>query len=274
MTGTPVKNPAIKPAIKNGKKSRAERGFTTSAGVTARAAAKPPTDPSRKKNPGQEVAGQEAEQESPSRIFIRLFDSQTSLYEYYSRKNGLQGKALAILLWIYYSPRGITQKTIAKRTLSTKQVVNATIKTWREKGYIADLADTADGGPPPDRIFSRPDRRQKKIALTTAGRIFAAGILDPLRQAEDRAMASLTPVEQNQLVALYAAYSQAFTAILTALPASARSSQAEGEPIEAETPIETETTALTTVFPSKQNGQDQKKSFGKRNSQEGERIHD
>lgn len=71
-----------------------------------------------------------------SSMFSRKKDENNSLYEYYARKNGLQGKSLLILSCLYYTRDGITQNTICEKTYSTKQVVSAAIKTFKNKGYI------------------------------------------------------------------------------------------------------------------------------------------
>lgn len=70
------------------------------------------------------------------RMYARLRDHQFSLYEDYARKQGLQGKSLLILLWIYRHPKGISQQTITRHTYSTKQVVNAIIKNFSKKGIL------------------------------------------------------------------------------------------------------------------------------------------
>lgn len=70
------------------------------------------------------------------RMYARLRDHQFSLYEDYARKQGLQGKSLLILLWIYRHPKGISQQTITRHTYSTKQVVNAIIKNFSKKDIL------------------------------------------------------------------------------------------------------------------------------------------
>ena len=69
-------------------------------------------------------------------MFSRKKDENNSLYEYYARKNGLQGKSLLILSCLYYTKNGITQNTICEKTYSTKQVVSTAIKTFKNKRYI------------------------------------------------------------------------------------------------------------------------------------------
>lgn len=119
--------------------------------------------------------------------YSRIRDNQMSIFENYARKNGMQSKALTILMWIYYNPNGITQQLITRKTYSTKQVVNATIKNFKDKGYI---------------FFEEnpEDKRTKVIKLTEAGRSYAASILDALEAAENAAMKELTVEEQDVLL--------------------------------------------------------------------------
>lgn len=119
--------------------------------------------------------------------YSRIRDNQMSIFENYARKNGMQSKALTILMWIYYNPNGITQQRITRKTYSTKQVVNATIKNFKDKGYI---------------FFEEnpEDKRTKVIKLTEDGRTYAASILDALEAAENAAMKELTVEEQDVLL--------------------------------------------------------------------------
>lgn len=122
-----------------------------------------------------------------TKLFARKRDENFCLYEYYARANGLQSKAMLILMWIYYNPNGITQNTICKKTYSTKQVVSATIKTFIQKGYVFFEKDPND-------------KRIKKIYLTPEGYIFSSSLLDSLEMAEVEAMNLLTFEQQNQFI--------------------------------------------------------------------------
>lgn len=119
--------------------------------------------------------------------YVALFDEQMSLYEDYARKNGLNGKSLQMLLWLYYSQNGVTQKFLTNRTYSTKQVVNAVIKNWINSGFVTCVS-------------SRLDKREKLMVLTDKGKSYATPILKPLQNAEELAMAQMTPNEQEQFL--------------------------------------------------------------------------
>ena len=125
-----------------------------------------------------------------SSMFSRKKDENNSLYEYYARKNGLQGKSLLILSCLYYTNNGITQNTICEKTYSTKQVVSAAIKTFKKKGYI---------------YFEEKekDRREKIVKLTKEGYLYALKILDPFEKAENNAISKLSSEQQKLFIEYY-----------------------------------------------------------------------
>ena len=128
-----------------------------------------------------------------SNLFSRKKDENNSLYEYYARKNGLQGKSLLILSCLYYTNNGITQNTICEKTYSTKQVVSAAIKTFKKKGYI---------------YFEEKekDRREKIVKLTEEGYLYISKILDQLREAEEKAISKLSSEQQKVFIEYYAIF--------------------------------------------------------------------
>lgn len=133
--------------------------------------------------------------------YSRIRDKQLSIFENYARQHGLQSKSMLILMWIYYNPRGITQNHIVQGTYSTKQVVNATIKAFKEKGYLFFDENS-------------PDRRSKVIRLTDEGVKYAASILNPLEKAEHEAMQELTADEQAQLLQLSDRFTKSLEKVL------------------------------------------------------------
>ncbi|WP_105097234.1 MarR family winged helix-turn-helix transcriptional regulator [Streptococcus suis] len=136
-----------------------------------------------------------------SKILAQISYNQDGLYEDYARRHGLNGKSLSILMFIYYMSRGVTQNWISKKTYSSKQVVNATIKKFLDKGYVFFEENPAD-------------KRHKKVKLTEAGRVYASRILDPLEEAEKTALSQFNLEEQEQLLDLFGRYGQALTEIL------------------------------------------------------------
>lgn len=136
-----------------------------------------------------------------SKILVRIFYNQDGLYEDYAKRHRLNGKSLSILMFIYYMSRGVTQNWISKKTYSSKQVVNATIKKFLDKGYVFFEENPAD-------------KRHKKVKLTEAGRVYASRILDPLEEAEKTALSQFSLEEQEQLLDLFGRYGQALTEII------------------------------------------------------------
>ena len=133
--------------------------------------------------------------------YTRIQNDQLSLYEQYARQHGINGKALSILLWIYYSQSGITQKRLADETYSSKQVINSVINGLKEKAFIYFVDSTRD-------------KREKVVRLTPAGEHYCATLLEPLEQAEMNAMATLSNEQQIQLIELMSKYHLAFKAEL------------------------------------------------------------
>ncbi|BBA92151.1 MULTISPECIES: MarR family winged helix-turn-helix transcriptional regulator [Streptococcus] len=136
-----------------------------------------------------------------SKTYARIFDQQIGLYEGYARKHGLHAKCLSILMWIYYNPEGVTQNWVSKKTYSSKQVVNATIKKFQERGWVFLEENPAD-------------KRHKRVKLTEEGRMFANQILHPLEEAEQQALSKLSQKEQELLLQLTQCYSQNLAQIL------------------------------------------------------------
>lgn len=141
------------------------------------------------------------EQHKSSKAYARIFDQQAGLYEGYARKNGLNAKCLSILMWLYDNPEGVTQNWVSKKTYSSKQVVNATIKKFQETGWVFLEENPAD-------------KRHKWVKLTEEGRMFAGQILHPLEEAEQQALSKLNQKEQELLLHLTQCYSQNLAHIL------------------------------------------------------------
>lgn len=140
--------------------------------------------------------------------YVRSMDEQFSLYEWFARQYGLQHKSLQILLWIRNYPvengKLVTQKLLTEKTYSSKQVVNATIKSWREKGYVELLENPSD-------------KRHKLIKLTALGEEVASAIYQKLTKIEVQATSVLTPEEQALLTELTTKYNQALKTEMEAL---------------------------------------------------------
>ena len=102
----------------------------------------------------------------------------------------MQGKSLLILTCLYYTRDGITQNTICEKIYSTKQVVSAAIKTFKNKGYI---------------YFEEKekDRREKIVKLTEEGYLYASKILDTLEKAVIKVIGELSSEQQKLFIEYY-----------------------------------------------------------------------
>ena len=139
-----------------------------------------------------------------SKKIVRILDQQKSIYENYAKENGLQGRSLQLLLWIYYNQKGVSQSYLVKKTLLSKQVVNATIQVWQKKGYI-------------ELVSTENDKRQKLVKLTEKGNQISKKILDPLETVEVRALSTLSNEERQLFQTLFSKYTQALKKEMEAL---------------------------------------------------------
>lgn len=135
---------------------------------------------------------------------VRILDQQKSIYENYAKENGLQGRSLQLLLWIYYNQKGVSQSYLVEKTLLSKQVVNATIQVWQKKGYI-------------ELVSTENDKRQKLVKLTEKGNQISKKILDPLETVEVRALSTLSYEERQLFQTLFSKYTQALKKEMEAL---------------------------------------------------------
>ncbi|MCR4257130.1 MarR family transcriptional regulator [Streptococcus uberis] len=139
-----------------------------------------------------------------SKKIVRILDQQKSIYENYAKENGLQGRSLQLLLWIYYNQKGVSQSYLVEKTLLSKQVVNATIQVWQKKGYI-------------ELVSTENDKRQKLVKLTEKGNQISKKILDPLETVEARALSTLSNEERQLFQTLFSKYTQALKKEMEAL---------------------------------------------------------
>ncbi|MET3557058.1 DNA-binding MarR family transcriptional regulator [Streptococcus rupicaprae] len=124
---------------------------------------------------------------SVEKRFARLRDDQFALYEHYARQRGMNYKGLLILLWLYNSPQGVSQKTLCDKTYTTKQVVYAIVQGYVEKGFVELKA-------------SQEDKRSKNVVLTPEGMAYATSIIAPLDAMEKEAMAQLSEQQVEMLL--------------------------------------------------------------------------
>ncbi|MEE0949318.1 MarR family winged helix-turn-helix transcriptional regulator [Streptococcus equinus] len=138
---------------------------------------------------------------SNAKKYARLRDEQYALFENYAKKHGLNSKSLLVFMWIYHNSYGMTQESIAKRTFSTKQVIQAIVKTYIKKDILYLEPSKKDG-------------RKKIVRLTEKGEKFAAELLEPLSNFEAQAMAALSKEQQEVLLSATAMFTENLRGLL------------------------------------------------------------
>lgn len=116
--------------------------------------------------------------------FNHLTQGIEKVYEDYAKSVGLTYMSLTVLQIICYAEKPCTQKEICLQSHYNKQIVNAIVRGFFDKGYI--------------RFEEVPDdRRNKYVLLTESGKKFADEILQPLWEIEKKALSVLTDEEWN-----------------------------------------------------------------------------
>lgn len=138
---------------------------------------------------------------SQAKKYARLRDEQFSLFENYARQNGINSKSLLVFMWIYNHPEGLTQECIAKRTYSTKQVIQSIVTTYIQKGWLhLEVLPT--------------DKRKKLVKMTEVGQKEVAALIEPLNDYEKQAMSALTVEQRAALLETTQLFSQQLKTLL------------------------------------------------------------
>lgn len=131
-----------------------------------------------------------------TKTFARLKYEQDFLYDQYAKKFGLQRSSFFILVWLYYAQSPLSQACLSHKLGTSKQVINTTIKVFERAKLVSFVPNKCD-------------KRQKFIHLTSKGKAYAASILDPLEEAENRALAQMNEEEREKLLQLYSSFNEA-----------------------------------------------------------------
>jgi DNA-binding MarR family transcriptional regulator len=118
--------------------------------------------------------------------YYRLYREINVEYEEYAKSIGMTYSSLIVLYIIYDYPENCTQKTIRDESFLPKQTVNQIITSFYRQGIVK-------------LIEVESDRRRKTIHLTDSGLEYANGIIPKIKDAENKAVESLT---KSQRVAL------------------------------------------------------------------------
>ncbi|KPI50753.1 MarR family transcriptional regulator [Clostridioides difficile] len=108
------------------------------------------------------------------------------LYRIWAKKHQLNYNAL-VILYTLNDYKECTQKQICDWWALPKQTVHGILLDFEKKGYITIKANAKN-------------KRERLIAFTKSGEIFASSILDKLHQMEENAMNKLGEEKRKQLI--------------------------------------------------------------------------
>ena len=108
------------------------------------------------------------------------------LYRIWDKKHQLNYNAL-VILYTLNDYKKCTQKQICEWWALPKQTVHGILLDFEKKGYITITASTKN-------------KRERLIAFTENGEIFASSILNRLYQMEENAMHKLGEEKRKQLI--------------------------------------------------------------------------
>ena len=121
---------------------------------------------------------------------IRLVNTALSatldLYRIWAKKHDLNYNAL-VILYTLDDYKVCTQKQICEWWALPKQTVHGILQDFEKKGYITVTAN-------------EDNKRERLIAFTENGTLYANSILKPLHEMEEHAMERLGEEQRNQLI--------------------------------------------------------------------------
>lgn len=127
---------------------------------------------------------------------LRLVNTALSgtldLYRVWAKKNNLNYNALLVLYTL--DDYGVcTQKQICQWWALPKQTVHGILLDFEKQGYVAVSANTEN-------------KRERLLSFTETGKDFAASILGPLHEMEERTMERMGEEQRQQLIDSNTAY--------------------------------------------------------------------
>jgi len=119
-------------------------------------------------------------------------------FETYCKSRGLDSQNHLWIVALLLEDAKYTQKEITELMHISKQLTNAIIKQFWQQGYV-ELKERSD------------DRRQKEISLTTSGKVWAKGIIEPFNEAITSAAARFESTELATFMELLERYDVALS---------------------------------------------------------------
>jgi len=120
--------------------------------------------------------------------FKQVWYRLDNVFSQYAKNAGVSLTTILVLDMLVDEKELYTQKEICEKLMLPKQLVNLTIKTFWEQGYV--------------ELKEAKDRRNKKIHLTESGKVYAESVLMPFQAADEHAWSTFT---ENELAAFTAA---------------------------------------------------------------------
>ena len=126
--------------------------------------------------------------------FNQLYKEMDQVYHQYARDRNISDTALWLLYSLCEEEGPYTQRELCTAWHWPPQTVNSALKSLEKQGIL--------------RLDPQPgSRKNKLVQLTGAGRRLVQEAIGPVFLAEKRALESLEPEEQEQLLALTKRYS-------------------------------------------------------------------
>lgn len=119
----------------------------------------------------------------------RIWLQGQTIYKNCAKSMGLTDNFITVLYAIFRHPADCTQKYLVEKTLLPKQTIHFVISRLQKQDLII-------------RKPAENDSRIKAISLTSQGKKYIQQNIEPFVQDSQRAMASLSPHEQQLLVSL------------------------------------------------------------------------
>lgn len=118
----------------------------------------------------------------------RSWQAFNTACENYTRRAGVSSAMMQVVAYLYREPDK-TQKEMCERTHLPKQTVNKVITTLYKRGFV-------------EMQELQKDLRAKAVRLTPMGRRHARRMVESLTELERKALASFTPEQRRDFVAM------------------------------------------------------------------------
>ena len=144
----------------------------------------------------------------------QLYKQMDGIYHRYARRLGLSDTAFWILYCLGEASAPLTQRELCGSWSYPPQTVNSALKGLERQGLLALVPRAGN-------------RKDKEMVLTPAGREYVRRAVEPLMEAERRALSALGDGGREQLFSLTRRYIRALETGTDRLPAPAGDGEKE-----------------------------------------------